>query len=53
MHQVSKTLFCHQTLHVSGIFCVHHQDLTAVNMAIGMFHGGYVAAAKESQVVPT
>ena len=25
MHQVSKIVFCHETLHVSGIFCAHHQ----------------------------
>ena len=37
MHQVSKILFCHETLHVSGI-CAHHQELSAVHMAIGMFH---------------
>jgi hypothetical protein len=45
MHQVSKILFCHETLHVSGIFCAHHQELWAVHVAIGMFHAGYVAAA--------
>jgi hypothetical protein len=45
MHQVSKILFCHETPHVSGIFCAHHQELTAVHVAIGMFHAGYVAAA--------
>jgi hypothetical protein len=28
-----------------GIFCAHHQELPAVNVAIGMFHAGYVAAA--------
>jgi hypothetical protein len=28
-----------------GIFCVHHQELSAVHVAIGMFHAGYVAAA--------
>jgi hypothetical protein len=46
MHQVSKILFCHETLHVSGIFYVHHQELSAVHVAIGMSHAGYVAAAK-------
>ena len=45
MHQVSKILFCHETLHDSGIFCVHHQELSTVHVAIGMFHVGYVAAA--------
>jgi hypothetical protein len=45
MHQVSKILFCHETLHVSGIFCAHHQELSAVHVAIGMFHAGYVAAS--------
>jgi hypothetical protein len=50
MHQVSKILFRHETLHVSGIFCAHHQELSAVHVAIGMFHAGYVAAAEDSQV---
>jgi hypothetical protein len=45
MHQVSKILFCHETLHISGIFCAHHQELSAVHVAIGMFYAGYVAAA--------
>jgi hypothetical protein len=29
MHQVSKILFYHETLHVPGIFCAHHQELSA------------------------
>jgi hypothetical protein len=45
MHQVSKILFCQETLHVSGIFCAHHQELSAVQVVIGMFHAGYVTAA--------
>ena len=45
MHQVSKILFCHKSLHVSGIYCAHHQELSAVQVAIGMFHADYVAAA--------
>jgi hypothetical protein len=40
-----QNLFCHETLHVSGIFCAHHQELSAVRLAIGMFHAGYVAAS--------
>jgi hypothetical protein len=45
IYQVSKILFCHETLHVSGIFCAHHLELSSVHVAIGMFHAGYVAAA--------
>ena len=45
MHQVSKILFCHETLHVLGIFRANHQELSAVHVAIGMFHAGHVAAA--------
>jgi hypothetical protein len=45
MHQVSKMLFCHEILHVSGIYCAHHQELLAIRVEIGMFHAGYVAAA--------
>jgi hypothetical protein len=40
-----QILFCHETLHVSGIFCAHQQELSAVHVATGMFHAGYVAAA--------
>jgi hypothetical protein len=50
MHQISKIVFCHETLHVSSIYCAHHKELSAVHVAIGMFHAGYVAAAYESQV---
>jgi len=35
-------LFCHKTLHVSGIFCAHHQELSTVHSATGTFHAGYV-----------
>jgi hypothetical protein len=50
MHQIFKTLFCYKTLHVSGIFCAHHQELHTVHTAIGMFHAGYVTSYKQSQV---
>jgi hypothetical protein len=43
-----QNLFCHETLHVSGIICAHHQELSAVHVAIGMFHAGYVAASWEA-----
>jgi exonuclease I len=33
-----QNLFCHETLHVSGIFCAHYQELSAVHLEIGMFH---------------
>jgi hypothetical protein len=42
MHQVSKILFCQENLHVSGIFCAHHQELSAVHGVLDMFHAGYV-----------
>ena len=45
MYQVTKISFCYETLRVSAIFCAHHQELSAVHAAIGMFHAGYVAAA--------
>jgi hypothetical protein len=47
MHQVSKIVFCHETLHVSGIFYAHQRELSSVHVAIGMFHAGYVAAAEK------
>ena len=46
MHQISKILFCRKTLHVSGIFCAHHQELSAVHLAIGKFRASYVTASK-------
>jgi hypothetical protein len=33
------------TLQVSGIFCAHHQELSTVHTATGMFHAGYVTAS--------
>jgi hypothetical protein len=50
MHQISKTLFCHKTLRVSVIFYAHHQELSTVHTAIGLFHAGYVIASWQSQV---
>ena len=44
MQQASKILFCHETLQVSGIYCARQQELSAVHVAIGMFHAGCVAA---------
>ena len=35
-------LFCHKTLHVSGIFCAHHQELSSARTEIGTFHASYV-----------
>jgi hypothetical protein len=46
----NPTLICHKTLHVSGIFCAHHQELPTVRTTIGTFHSGYVTASKQSQV---
>ena len=43
MNLVSKILLRHETLHVSGICYAH--ELSAVHVAVGMFHAGYVAAA--------
>ena len=40
-----QNLFCHGTLHVSGIFCAHHQEVSDVHLAICMFHARYVAAS--------
>ena len=45
MHQVTKIIFCHETLHVSGTNRAHHQELSAIHVAIGMCHAAYVAAA--------
>jgi hypothetical protein len=43
---ISKIYFCHKTLHVSGIFCAHHQGLSTVNTAIGTLHAGYVSQVR-------
>jgi len=32
-----KSNICHKTLHVSGIFCAHHQELSTVCTATGTF----------------
>jgi hypothetical protein len=48
MHQISKIYFFYETLHVSGIFCAHHQELSAVHLTIGMFHAGYVLEQPDS-----
>jgi hypothetical protein len=40
-----QNLFCHGTVHVSGIFCARHQELPAVHVAFGTFQAGYVAAS--------
>jgi len=42
MHQISK--ICHKNLHVSAIFCAHHQELSTVRTAIGTLHVGYVTS---------
>ena len=38
---ISKIYFCHKTLHVSGIFCVHHQGLSTVHTAIGTLRAAF------------
>jgi midasin (ATPase involved in ribosome maturation) len=40
-----QNLFCHKTLHFSGIFCAYHQELSTVHSEIGTFHAGYVTAS--------
>jgi hypothetical protein len=40
-----QNLFCQKTLHVSGIFCAHHQELSTVHSSIGTFHAGCVTAS--------
>jgi len=40
-----QNLFCHKTLHVSGIFCAHHQESSTVHSAVCTFHAGYVTAS--------
>jgi len=47
---ISNIYFCHKTLHVSGIFCAHHQGLSTVHTAIGTLRAGYVTASYQSQV---
>jgi len=45
MHQISKILFYNKNLHVSGIFCAHHQEFSTVHSVICKFHAGYVTAS--------
>jgi hypothetical protein len=42
---ISNIYFCHKTLHVSGIFCAHHQGLSTAHTANGTLHAGYVTAS--------
>ena len=39
-----SALFYYKTLHVSGIFFAHHQELSTVHVEIGTFHAGYAAS---------
>ena len=34
---IIPVLFCYKTLHVSGIFCTHHQEFYAVHSALVSF----------------
>jgi hypothetical protein len=45
-----QNLFCHKTVHISGIFCAHHQELATVHSEIGIFNAGCVTASKQNQV---
>ena len=40
-----QNLLCHKTLHVSGIFCAHHQELSTVRTEVGTFNAGYVTTS--------
>jgi hypothetical protein len=37
MHYLSSVYFVNQSLHVSGIFVAHHQELYCIYTAIGTF----------------
>jgi hypothetical protein len=41
-------IYCHKTLHVSGIFSAHHQDFSTVHSALVSFMQVLVTASKES-----
>jgi hypothetical protein len=34
---IIKILFCYKTLHVSGIFCAHHQEFSTAHLALVSF----------------
>jgi len=34
---IIQILFCYKTLHVSGIFCAHHQEFSTVHAALVSF----------------
>jgi hypothetical protein len=42
---ITQILFCYKTLHVSGIFCTHHQEFFTVHSALVSF----MTASKQSQ----
>jgi len=36
-NSIIPNLFCYKTLHVSGIFCAHHQEFSTVHSALVRF----------------
>jgi uncharacterized membrane protein len=42
---IIPNLFCYKTLHVSGIFCAHHQEFSTVHSALASF---LMTASKQS-----
>jgi len=44
-----SNLFCHKTLHVSGIFSAHHQEFSTVHSALVSFMQILMTASKQSQ----
>jgi hypothetical protein len=45
-----QILFCHKTLHVSGIFSAHHQEFSTVHLALVSFMKGFfMTVSKQSQ----
>jgi len=46
---IIQILFCHKTLHVSGIFSAYHQEFSAVHSALVSFMQVLKIASKQSQ----
>ena len=46
---IIQILFCYKTLHVSDIFCAHHQEFSTVHSALVSYMQVLMTASKHSQ----
>jgi len=46
---IIQILFCYKTLHVSGIYCAHHQEFSTVHSPLVSFMQVLMTVSKQSQ----